>query len=226
MSGDRLVAKLREIGIDDERVLGAIAHVPRDLFVPAALQGHAYENTALPIGQGQTISQPQIVALMTMALGLTDRHKVLEIGTGSGYQTAILGLLCRRVYTVERHKSLLTEAERRLHGLRIANVTTRHGDGALGWPEQVPFDRIIVTAAAEEEVPPTLVEQLAIGGIMVCPVARSPIDQRMLVVTRLDEGFEVEDLGAVRFVPLVSDTLETLQPQTLDRALRKLRRGR
>lgn len=219
---DRLLTVLTEAGIRDERVLAAILRIPRDFFVPPTFREHAFENTALPIGQGQTISQPQVVGIMTEVLRLTDRHKVLEIGTGSGYQTAILALLCRRVYTIERHKSLLKEAEERLTQLGIANVVAKHGDGGIGWADQAPFDRIIVTAAAQQEVPRPLLEQLAVGGMMVVPVARNPIDQRLLLVSRTETEVEVQDLGAVRFVPLISDMLEPSPPQSVAEALSRL----
>lgn len=223
-AAERLIEGLRNAGIVDEKVLAAIAKVPREKFVPPTFKDHAYDDTALPIGQGQTVSQPMVVALMTEALKLTDRHKVLEIGTGSGYQTAVLAQLARRIYTIERHKSLLQEAEARLAELRIHKVTTKHGDGSLGWPEQMPFDRIIVTAAAEEEVPPKLIDQLAVGGIMVVPVARSAIDQRLLKVVRTETGLEVEDLGGVRFVPLVSEDPQQSAPTTVAAALKRLKR--
>lgn len=221
----QLVEVLRGAGIVDEKVLAAIGRIPRERFVPPTFAEHAYENVALPIGQGQTVSQPQVVAMMTAALGLTDRMKVLEIGTGSGYQTAVLARLCRRVYTIERHQSLLKEAEKLLGSLRLHNITTRHGDGSLGWPEQAPFDRIIVTAAAEDSVPPALIEQLAVDGVMVIPVARSAVDQRMLRLVRRADGVDVEDLGAVRFVPLVTRD-EDHPPQTVSRAIARLRRRR
>ncbi len=221
-----LIDQVRAGGCHDEKVLAAMARVPREVFVPPTFHDHAYDNTALPIGHGQTISQPQVVAQMTAALDLTDRMKVLEIGTGSGYQTAILALLCRRVYTIERHKPLLKEAEGRLAALRIHNFTTKAGDGSLGWPEQAPFDRIIVTAAADTEVPLPLLNQLAVGGVMVVPVASSPIDQRLLKVTRTMDGVSVEDLGAVRFVPLVSETVQPSGPQPLTRQLSRLNQRR
>lgn len=200
----RLIMDLRGQGVSDTAVLGAIERVPREAFVPAAFTDQAYENTALPIGSGQTISQPLIVGLMTQALELNDRIKVLEIGTGSGYQTAILASLCRRVYTIERHRDLLKEAEERLTALRVTNVTTRIGDGAAGWPEQAPFDRILVTAAAAA-MPTRLIEQLAIGGIMVLPFGADPIAQYVLRLRRTETGVEEERLWPVRFVPLVSD---------------------
>ncbi len=156
----------------------------------------------LPIGRGQTLSAPSVVALMTQALGTDRRTKVLEIGTGTGYQAAVLSRLCRRLYTVERHRELLGEAERRFLKLRLHNITTRLGDGAGGWPEQAPFTRIIVTAAAEM-VPATLVEQLAPGGVMVVPVGRQGGDQVLLRLTREPDGLREEILDSVRFVPLV-----------------------
>jgi protein-L-isoaspartate(D-aspartate) O-methyltransferase len=221
---DRLIEGLRAAGIIDEKVLSALAKVPRDKFVPPTFNDHAYDDTALPIGHGQTVSQPLVVAMMTEALKLTDRHKVLEIGTGSGYQTAVLAHLARRIYTIERHKPLLQEAEARLAELRIHKVTTKHGDGSQGWPEQAPFDRIIVTAAAEEEAPPKLVAQLGVGGIMVVPVARSAIDQRLLKVVRTETGLEIEDLGGVRFVPLVSEDQPATAPANVAAALKRLKR--
>ena len=225
-----LIAVLRTHGIADEAVLAALERVPRALFVPATFQEHAYDNTALPIGHGQTVSQPLIVAMMTAALALNHRSKVLEIGTGSGYQTAVLARLARRVYTIERHPDLLTDAEARLKALRVRNVDTLAGDGSLGWPDHAPFDRIIVTAAADEAVPPALIEQLGAGGIMVVPVAASAIDQRLLRLARTRDGtIESTDLGGVRFVPLVSehDGDDGDRPRPLSKAIaRHLRRRR
>jgi len=200
----RLILELRQGGVDDRRVVDAMERVPREMFVPAAIRDKAYENVALPIGHHQTISQPLTVGLMTQALEITDRMKVLEIGTGSGYQAAVLAPLCRRLYTIERYKELHEQAEARFHALRITNITTRLGDGSHGWPEQAPFERIIVTAAAHD-VPSLLVEQLTIGGIMVVPVndGRDEFDQRLLRVTRTEDGIETEELGVTRFVPLV-----------------------
>jgi protein-L-isoaspartate(D-aspartate) O-methyltransferase len=197
----RLVMELRNAGITDTAVIRAIELTPREQFVLETFRDRAYDNTALPIDEGQTISQPLVVAMMTEALELNDRLKVLEIGTGSGYQTAVLSRLCRRVYTVERHRSLLKQAEARFEALRIRNVTARAGDGWKGWPEQAPFDRIIVTAAADE-LPPALVEQLAVGGIMVIPVGPSGA-QQLLKVERSEEGVRSHAFGDVRFVPLV-----------------------
>ncbi|MGH6988643.1 MAG: protein-L-isoaspartate(D-aspartate) O-methyltransferase [Stellaceae bacterium] len=197
-----LLAELREMGIGDERVLAAMAQVQRELFVPDTFHDRAYDNTPLPIGRDQTISQPYIVALMTEALQLEDRHCVLEIGTGSGYQAAVLARLARRVFTIERHRPLLQVAEARFATLRLHNITTRFGDGTKGWPEAAPFDRIIVTAAAPE-VPLKFVAQLREGGIMLVPVGRERHDQRLIRLHCTAEGYEVEELGLVRFVPLV-----------------------
>ncbi len=197
-----LFAELRREGIRDERVLTAIEQVPRELFVPPTFQGRAYENIPLPIGRAQTISQPLIVALMTEMLQLEERHKVLEIGTGSGYQAAVLAKLCRRVFTIERHRALLKEAEQRFAALRLHNITSRYGDGSKGWQEQTPFDRIIVTAAAPD-LPLRLAEQLREGGIMVVPVGKERRDQSLLRVHRTADGHRIEDLGGVRFVPLL-----------------------
>jgi protein-L-isoaspartate(D-aspartate) O-methyltransferase len=199
----RLIMELRRAGINDARVLGAIEKIPRELFVPEQFQDQAYENVALPIASGQTISQPYVVALMTERLELEGREKVLEIGTGSGYQAAILGRLARRVFTVERHRPLVREAEKRFAALRLGNIVTRFGDGAKGWPEQAPFDRIIVTAAAPE-IPAVLLDQLAPGGILVLPVGAEYHDQRLVRVRRDEAGFETEDIAWVRFVPLVA----------------------
>jgi protein-L-isoaspartate(D-aspartate) O-methyltransferase len=198
----RLLMELRGLGITDPRTLGAIERVPRDAFVPAAFKDQAWENVALPIGHAQTISQPLVVALMTQALEVGDRHKVLEIGTGSGYQTAVLAKLCRRVFTMERHRGLLKEAEQRFAELKLHNITTRFGDGTKGWSEQAPFDRIIVTAAAPA-LPAILRDSLAGGGILVAPVGGERRDQQLVRVSRRDGDFITEDLGPVRFVPLV-----------------------
>jgi protein-L-isoaspartate(D-aspartate) O-methyltransferase len=204
----RLIMELRQSGISDTRVLSAIERVPREHFVLANFSDQAYENTALPIDQGQTISQPYVVAFMTQALELGERMKVLEIGTGSGYQAAILAKLCRRVYTIERFRSLLRAAEERFRSLGLHNIVTRLGDGHLGWPEQAPFERIIVTAAAEE-VPPALKEQLAPGGILVIPVGRSGWSQEILRIRRTEDGFDTEHLLPVRFVPLIAGIAST-----------------
>jgi protein-L-isoaspartate(D-aspartate) O-methyltransferase len=197
-----LIMELRGQGITDTRVLSALEKLPREDFVHAGMRDRAYDNTALPIGHGQTISQPFIVAFMTERLDLGKRHNVLEIGTGSGYQTAVLARLCRRVYTVERHRELTREAEARFAALKIDNIVTRVGDGSKGWPEQAPFDRIIVTAAAAD-VPHALAEQLRPGGIMMVPVGSDGGDQEIVRVERTAAGFAQESLLPVRFVPLV-----------------------
>ena len=197
----KLTMTLRGLGITDSAVLSAMEKVPREDFVPTALRQHAYENASLPIALEQTISQPYIVARMTAALELTGRERVLEIGTGSGYQSAILSFLCRRVYSIERLRPLLVEAENRFRKLRITNVTSKFGDGAKGWPEGAPFDRVILTCAPPE-IPATLLNQLKTGGIMVAPEGRDR-EQSLVVIRRTKEGFERRELLPVRFVPLV-----------------------
>ncbi len=199
----RLIMELRRAGIAETGVLSAIERIPREAFVPPLFQDQAYENRALPIGHGQTLSQPQVVAVMTQALGAGRRTKVLEIGTGSGYQAAVLSRLCRRVYTIERYKELLQTAEARFAELRLHNITARVGDGSKGWPAQAPFERIIVTAAAPE-VPGELVDQLAPGGILVLPLGRRGRPQQLFRLRRCDTGIVEEPLGDVRFVPLVA----------------------
>ncbi len=198
----RLIMALRRSGITDTAVLAAIERIPREDFIPEAFHDQAYEDKALPIGQGQTISQPQVVGLMTQALAVTSRHKVLEIGTGSGYQTAVLSRLARRVYTIERHRPLLQEAEQRFARLQLHNITAIAADGMKGWPAQAPFDRIIVTAAAAE-LPESLLAQLGVGGIMVLPLGPDRGDQELVKVTRTETGTETEKLCDVRFVPLL-----------------------
>jgi protein-L-isoaspartate(D-aspartate) O-methyltransferase len=202
----RLIMNLRRAGITDTRVLAALERIPRETFVLPHFHDQAYEDQALPIAQGQTISQPQIVALMTEALQVEKSHKVLEIGTGSGYQAAVLSRLARRVYTIERFASLLKEAEARFHALRIHNITSKVADGAKGWKEQAPFDRIIVTAAADS-VPQSLLDQLSEGGIMVIPVGAERGDQVLLRLTKTPDGVMQEVLTEVRFVPLVGGAL-------------------
>jgi protein-L-isoaspartate(D-aspartate) O-methyltransferase len=198
----RLIMELRQSGIKDTRVLSAIERVPRDVFVSPAFIDQAYENTALPIDQGQTISQPYVVAFMAEALELEERSKVLEVGTGSGYQAAVLSKLCRRVFSVERYRSLLRQAGANYKALGIHNVVTRYGDGTKGWPEQAPFDRIIV-AAAGAEVPQALKDQLATGGIIVIPLGRTTWEQKVVRLRREGDEFTTEDMLPVRFVPLV-----------------------
>ncbi len=198
----RLIMELRRYWISDTSVLSAIELTSREAFLPEALHDRAYENVALPIDCGQTISQPLVVGVMTQALRMEERMRVLEVGTGSGYQTAILSRLCRRVYTIERYKRLMAQAEKRFTELGLTNITTRVGDGSKGWPEQAPIARIIVTAAAAD-VPPALADQLDEGGIMIVPVGDEYGNQQVLRITRTADGFDHEELLPVRFVPLV-----------------------
>ena len=197
----RLIMDLRRQGISDNDVLSAVERVPREMFVPEAMRTEAYENIPLPISQGQTISQPFIVAYMTQALCLGERNRILEIGTGSGYQAAVLAQLSRRVCTVERYRTLLRQAEACFEALKLHNITTRLGDGGKGWPELAPFARIIVTAAAPV-MPQSLAEQLDDGGIMVVPVGTSG-EQVLYRITRQGQELKEERLLDVRFVPLV-----------------------
>lgn len=201
---DRLVEFLVLNGIQSTEVLEAIRAIPRERFVSQAMMHQAYDNNALPIGQGQTISQPYIVAKMTEVLELNHSSKVLEVGTGSGYQTAVLAQLVEHVFSVERIKSLQWEAKRRLKQLDIYNVSTKHSDGWLGWAAKAPFEAIIVTAAAEQ-VPPALLDQLSEGGIMVIPVGTD--EQKLLKITRQGDTFLSEVIELVRFVPLVAGDL-------------------
>lgn len=198
----RLVLALRSAGITNTRVLSAIENVPRELFVPETFIDRAYEDTALPIGYGQTLSQPLVVATMIQALDLNDRVKLLEVGTGSGYHAAILSHLCRRVYSIERHKPLLAEARKRFAALDLSNVTTMAGDGMKGWPEQAPFDRISVTAAGAEP-PQSLLDQLKVGGIMVMPVGGQSRVQQLVRFRRTEAGYDSDVIMDVRFVPLL-----------------------
>lgn len=199
-----LLEQLRQQGIQDEKLLHAIEAVPRERFVDEAFQHKAYENTALPIGSGQTISQPYTVARMTELLRLKPSSRVLEIGTGSGYQTAILAHLVEHVFSVERIKGLQWQAKRRLKQLDLHNVSTRHGDGWLGWPSRGPFDAIIVTAAPPE-IPQDLLQQLDDGGVMILPVGEE--NQTLQRITRRGDEFAAETIEAVRFVPLVKGEL-------------------
>ncbi len=196
----RLIQRLREAGIRDEKVLAVMEEMPRHIFLDEALAHRAYEDTALPIGYSQTLSQPYIVARMTEVLVASAPSKVLEIGTGSGYQTSILARLCDEVYSVERIKALQDKARERLHLLKLRNVMLRLADDTVGWPERGPYNGIIVTAAPRV-VPPELLEQLADGGIMVIPVGE---ERQMLVkITREGDRFHQEDIEPVRFVPLL-----------------------
>jgi protein-L-isoaspartate(D-aspartate) O-methyltransferase len=197
----QLIMTLRGMGILDAATLAAMEQVPRELFVPAALRHHSYENASLPIAYNQTISQPYVIARMTEALRLRGRELVLEIGCGSGYQAAVLAQLCRRVYTMERLKPLLVDAENRLRDLRISNISFRLGDGSKGWPEAAPFDRIILTCGCDQ-IPDILLQQLKIGGIMVAPEGQGK-SQQLVVVTRHETGFKRVLLMPVTFVPLI-----------------------
>ena len=202
---DRLVKRLRDQGITNQRVLDVIGATPRHIFIDEALSHRAYEDTALPIGHGQTISQPFIVALMTQALLNKPRERVLEIGTGSGYQAAILAALVKRVYTVERIAPLIERARERFRALHLRNIRLKYDDGNLGWPEQGPFDGIIVTAAARS-VPEALIEQLAVGGRMVIPVGDDAA-QQLRIIDNTPDGNREESLEYVRFVPLLRGTV-------------------
>ena len=193
---------LRSNGITEKRVLSAMEKVDRGLFVRGLFANRAYEDMPLPIQCGQTISQPSVVGMMTQALRINPRDKILEIGTGSGYQAAILSLLGRRVYTIERHHRLVKEAKGLIENLDFANVTCILADGSYGLPDQAPFDRILVTAAAEDP-PGPLMAQLKIGGIMVLPVGQSGTVQNLIRVTRTEKGYHYDDIRDVRFVPLV-----------------------
>lgn len=204
----QLVMSLRGGGVTDAKVMGAIERTPRHLFVPQRFGDQAYDDRALPIDCGQTISQPLIVALMTQALKLDDRCKVLEIGTGSGYQAAVLARLARRVYSVERYRTLAKEAEQRFDAMRLTNIVTKIGDGTLGWPEQAPFDRIILTASAPQR-PDAILDQLKDGGIAVAPVDRET-KQVLVRYARHGDEWEETDLMDVRFVPLVKGEARAL----------------
>ena len=203
----QFIYTLRSRGVTDEATLKAMEATPRREFLEGIFQARAYEDTALPISCGQTISQPSIVGLMTQALQVGKRDKVLEIGTGSGYQAAILSHLARRVYTIERHRSLARRAKGLFEKLDMHSVTVIEGDGTLGWPEQAPFDRIILTAAAEDP-PGPLLEQLRPGGIMVLPVGQTDTVQTLIKVVKSDEGYDYLPLADVRFVPLVEGMAE------------------
>ena len=193
---------LRSKGVTDTRVLDAMERIDRGRFVRGIFSSRAYEDMPLPIACGQTISQPSVVGLMTQALNPRPRDKVLEVGTGSGYQAAIISQLSRRVYTVDRHRRLVREAQSLFETLELVNITAITGDGSFGLPEQAPFDRIIVTAAAEDP-PGPLLAQLRQGGIMVVPVGQSDTVQTLIKVTRTESGFDYDELRPVRFVPLV-----------------------
>lgn len=199
----RLLMTLRRAGIADTDVLVAMERVPREIFVPEVFADRAYENRTLPIGEGQTITQPLVVARMTAALASDRRKKILEIGTGCGYQTAVLAHIHRRVFTIERFPVLLRAAEARFTRLNLHNIVAISGDGGAGWPAQAPFDRILVTAAAPT-VPPALLAQLAEGGVMVLPLGPARGVQQLTRLTRDAAGLRVESLGETRFVPLLT----------------------
>lgn len=206
---ERLVRRLAKHGISNHVILDRIRTVPRHLFVDEALQSRAYEDSALPIGQGQTISQPYVVALMTQALlddegEIRPMGKVLEVGTGCGYQTAVLSTLVGQIYTIERIRGLMQSARTRLGELGLTNIRYRHGDGMRGWPGQAPFDGILV-AAAPAGVPDQLLDQLAVGGRLIIPVG-PPGRQELIRITRTPDGLEQENLCAVSFVPLLEGT--------------------
>jgi protein-L-isoaspartate(D-aspartate) O-methyltransferase len=201
-SGELLAQKLCGEGIVNQKVLQAIAQSPRHIFLPDILAHKAYDNTALPIGQGQTISQPYIVAKMSeLLIANSVPDNILEIGTGSGYQTSILAQLTKQVYSVERIKTLQWQAKRRLQSIDLHNIAMKHGDGWLGWKSKAPFQAIIVTAAAAS-VPKALLEQLADGGRLVIPVGEQ--QQVLKIITRRGETFDEQQVEAVKFVPLVS----------------------
>ena len=195
----RLTLELRESGISDTHVLSAIEKTPREIFIPDNFRNQAYENIALSIGDNQTISQPYIVALMTQSLELQKKHKVLEIGTGSGYQSSILSLLARRVYTIERIKSLHVKAETNFKELKLTNIVTKHADGNLGWKEQIPFDRIIFTAAINE-ISNNFFDHIADNGIIVAPIVSSS-KQILKKFTKKNDAILTEVLAEVLFVP-------------------------
>lgn len=193
---------LRSKGVTDAKVLNAMEAIDRGPFVRGIFADRAYEDMPLPIACGQTISQPSVVGIMTQALQVSPRDKVLEVGTGSGYQAAILSKLARRVYTVERHARLVREAQEIFQALQLVNITTMTADGSFGLPDQAPFDRIIVTAAAEDP-PGPLLAQLKIGGIMVVPVGQSDAVQTLIRVRRVESGYDYDEIRPVRFVPLL-----------------------
>lgn len=209
----RLVRELRALGIRDERVLQALHEIPRHEFVPEAHREHAYENRPLPIDEGQTISQPYIVALMTEALHLTPKDRVLEIGTGSGYQTAILATLAAEVYTIERSPTLLERARARLEALGFSHVHYRCGDGTVGWPEFAPYEGIIATGSVPR-VPPSLKDQLTDGGRLVIPVGGRHY-QTLKLLERCDNAFTERDLCECSFLPLIGE--EGWPPEYVER---------
>lgn len=205
----RLILSLRSQGVTEPAVLNAIEKTPRDRFTPDLFKDRSWEDSALPIACGQTISQPFIVGLMTQALTLEPRARVLEVGTGSGYQTAVLSRLARLVYTIERYRTLMSEAEARFKEMDLTNIITKFGDGGLGWPEQAPFDRILVTAAAPSE-PKTLLSQLKASGVLVAPVGKGPVQRLIRYAGDGGGSFKAEVLCEVRFVPLLDGVAREL----------------
>ena len=202
----RLILELRELGISDSKTLSALEKIPREIFIPKTFRNQAYENIALPIADEQTISQPLVVALMTEALELTKFHKVLEIGTGSGYQTSILSFLSRRIYTIERIKSLLVNAENNFKILKLSNIVSKHADGNLGWKEQIPFDRIIFTAATKE-ISETIMHHIKENGIIVAPMINN--DKQILTkFIKKNNKLISEKISDVLFVPNVSGVID------------------
>ena len=202
----RLILELRELGISDSKTLSALEKIPREIFIPKTFRNQAYENIALPIGDEQTISQPLVVALMTEALELTKTHKVLEIGTGCGYQTSIISLLSRRIYTIERIKSLLVNAENNFKLLKLSNIVSKHADGNLGWKEQIPFDRIIFTAATKE-ISDTIMDHIKENGIIVAPMINN--DKQILTkFIKKNNKLISEKISDVLFVPNVSGVID------------------
>ena len=195
----RLILELRDAGISSSNVLSAIEKIPREIFIPNNFRNQAYENIALPIGDGQTISQPYIVALMTQSLELNNKHKVLELGTGSGYQSCVLSLLTRRVYTIERIKSLLVTAENNFKKLKLTNIVTKHGDGNLGWSEQIPFDRIIFTAATNS-IPDEFFSHIKEKGIIIAPIINGS-KQVLKKYTKINNTINEVSIAEVLFVP-------------------------
>tara|TARA_B100001250_G_scaffold394865_1_gene399213 strand:+ start:627 stop:1253 length:627 start_codon:yes stop_codon:yes gene_type:complete len=200
----RLILELRESGINDSNVLSSIEKIPREKFIPKNFRNQAYENIALPINENQTISQPFVVAKMTQLLELNKSHKVLEIGTGSGYQTSILSLLSRRVYTIERIKSLLIDAEKIFSNLKLTNIVTKYADGNTGWKEQVPFDRIIFTAATSN-IPDIFFNYIDNGGIIVCPVVKNN-NQALIQFKKINNEIIEHIFDDVVFVPNLKGT--------------------
>ena len=201
----RLTLELREAGISNTKVLSAIEKIPRENFIPKNFRNQSYENIALPIGNNQTISQPYIVALMTQSLELTNQHKILELGTGTGYQSSILSLLSRRVYTIERIKSLLITAENNFKKLKITNIVSKHADGNLGWKEQIPFDRVIFTAATKE-ISETIINHIKDNGIIVAPMITNN-NQVLTKFVKKKNKLNSEKISDVLFVPNVSGVI-------------------